>query len=263
MSFKVVDKYFSGQGNVYLAEIDPATNKPKGFVNIGNAPVCKISFKTDVEDKFESRSGNQLLAKRIPRKKTSDCTISIENCSKENLAIALYGASNVITGAAVAGESAIAYLGAETALLNPGVSAVVVKGTGAKSAKTYVLNKNYTVDTTYGTIHLMTTAEQTAAAAADLIADGDALAIDYTFASYTKTQAFTHTGREYVVRMEGVNTAESADLFLAQIWRFMPEPLKELSLIDDKTSPIELTGAAMADTSRADGDQFFTLIKNL
>ena len=263
MSQTVTDTYFSGQGKVFLGKIDPTTNKPKGFTHVGNAPTFKVAFKIEKEEKYESMSGNMLLTKSIPRKKTADGTLVIENCSKANLAIALYGAANVVTGTSVTGESKIAYLGLNIDLLHPGVSAVVVKGTGAKSAKTYVINKNYTVDATYGTIYLMTAAEQTAATATDLIAESDVLAIDYTFTTYTKTQAFTNTGEEYVVRMEGVNTAESGDKFLAIVWKFRPEPLKELSLIDDKTGNIELSGAVMADTSRADGDQFFTLVRAL
>lgn len=259
MSTAVSDKYFSGQGKVFLGEIDSTTGKPKGFIHVGNAPTCKISFKTDTEDKYESMSGNQLLTKRIPRKKTADVTLQIENFSKENLAIAIYGDTSAITGSSVTAESAIAYLGKEIGLLHPSVSAVVVKGTGAKSAKTYVVDKNYTVDAVYGTVHIMSAAAQTAASATDVIAEADVLAIDYTYAAYNKTKAFSNTGKEYVVRMEGINTAEGGEKFLATIWKFRPDPLKELSMIDDKTSSIELSGGALADTSRADGDQFYTL----
>ena len=261
MSTQVTDRYFSGQGKVYLGEIDQTTKKPKGFLHVGNATGLKIAFKTDVEDLYESMSGNQLLAQRIPRKKTSDISLQIQNVSKENLAIALYGSVAAVTGASVTAESKVAYLGTDINLLYPSVTSVVVKGTGAKSAVTYVLNKNYTVDATFGTIYLMTTAEQTAASAVASIAASDVLAIDYTYAAHSIVKAFASNSKEYVLRYEGINTSNSGSKFLVTIHRFVPDPLKDWSLIADKAGEIDFSGGALADTSRASDDQFASYIE--
>lgn len=261
MSTQVQDKYFSGQGKVYIGEIDPATNKPKGFIHVGNAPALKIAFKTDTEDLYESMSGNQLLAKRISRKKTADVTLQIQNLSKENLAIALYGTNAAVTGSTATAESQVAFLGTDVALAYPSVSAVVVKGTGAKSAKTYVLDKNYTVDAAFGTIRLFSDAEQIAAAAVDKITANDILAIDYTYAAHSKITAFSGTAKEYVLRFEGINTANDGSKFLVTVHRFVPDPLKDWSLIADKAGEIEFSGGALADSNRVAEDQFASYIE--
>lgn len=259
MGTSVNDRVFSGAGRVYLGEIDSVTKKPKGFLHVGNVPVCKISLSTETEDLYESMSGNQLLTKRIPRKKTAELSLNLSSWSKENLAIALYGTSATVTGSTANDEAVTAYLGKDVPLLHVSVSAVTVEN--STGLITYVVDKNYTVDADYGTIHIMTTAEQTAAGATDMITEAQALLVNYTFAGYDKTSAFTNTGKEYALRLEGVNSAEDGEKFLVIVHRFVPAPIKDWSLIDDKTGPIDISGAVIADTTRADGDQFVTEIR--
>lgn len=261
MAFNTETKYLSGQGIVTLEEIDAATGLGKGEVDVGNAPTLTMSMATENEDKYESRSGNQLLSKRIPRKKTSDIKLSIENCSSKMLAIALYGEENVVAGDTVTAEEHAVYLGKGRVLNFPTkVSNVVVKGTGANSAITYVLGKNYELDATYGTVNVYSAAEQTARSAVNSIADGAVLTFAYSYSGHVKTTAFAKTGVEYILRMKGVNTAESGEKFFATIHRFQPNPMNNFNFISNETTTIELDGAAMADTTRAEGDQFMTLI---
>lgn len=260
MAFNTETKYLSGQGIVTLEEIDAATGLGKGEVDVGNAPTLTMSMATENEDKYESRSGNQLLAKRIPRKKTADVKLSIENCSPAMLAVALYGAANVIASGTVTAEEHPVYLGKGRMLNHPKISSLVVKGTGADSAITYEVGKNYEIDATYGGINVYSDAEQTAKGAANNIADGDVLTFAYSYAGYVKTTAFANTGTEYVLRMKGVNTSESGEKFYATVHRFQPNPLNGFNFISNESTTIELDGAAMADTTRAEGDQFMTLI---
>lgn len=259
MSTTTATKTFSGAGRVYLAKRG-TTGVTGKFVHLGNAPQLKIGLKTDNEDLYESMSGNQLLMKRIPRKKTADVSLQVTNADMANIALGLYGTNEAVSSGTVTSGDYTAYLNGEIDLGKVNVSLVVIKD-AATGLITYEVNKNYTVDADFGTVHFFTTAEQTAKGAVANIAEAEALHINFSYAAFDRVNAFTTTGDEYVLIMEGINISESGQKFKVTVHRFIPEPMKDWSLIDDKTQTIDISGAALADTSRAEGDQFLSYIE--
>lgn len=244
-------KYYSGQGIVYLAEKD-SSGVLLGYRDIGNVPELKLSFQTDVIDHKESRTGNRLVDMRVATGKTCTASFSLEGFDPETLKTAMYATSATTAGGNVSAESATARLGKVIALAKIKVSSVVVKGTGAKSAITYVADKNYSVDAASGSLYIFSTAEATAASAVAQIADADVLAIDYTFATQSLTQAFKSSQLTYSLRLEGLNTADSNNPVVVTIPNFRPDPLKDLSLISNELQVFQMEGAALADTATGD-----------
>jgi hypothetical protein len=244
------DVYFSGAGKVYLAELD-ATGKPLGFEHVGNAFKLDISMKADNEDKFENQTGNSLLAKRVSRKKTADASLSLDSFSKANLQRVLYGTATALTGTTVTAESCVAYPGKEIMLEHGNISTT---GFSLKIGTTtnVLATTEYSIDNTYGAILIAATAATATA--------GTALVAAYSYGAQDEIKAFTTTGKEYALKFDGINTAEGGNKFRLKVHRFFFDPIKSWALIDDKMGSIELSGAVMADTARADGDQFYTHI---
>lgn len=259
MPRETTTEYFSGQGIVYLAEKDAVTGLPLGFRDIGNVPELKLSFSSENAEKKESRTGQRLTAIRVNTGNTATASITLDGFDAETLKTAMFASVANDAAGNVAAESATARLGLVVPLSKIKVSSVVVKGTGAKSAKTYVLNKNYTINTETGSLYILTTAEQTAAAAADQIADGDVLAVDFAYAAQTKVSAFKGSQKTYCLRFEGLNTALDNEPVVVTLPNFRPDPLKDLSLISDDLQTFVMDGAVLADTATGD----FAIIQKL
>ena len=250
---------FSGQGIVYLAEKD-SNGILLGYRDVGNVPELKLSFATTAIEHKESRTGNRLIDMKLATDKSCTASITLDGFDPETLKTAMYATVTTATAGTATAESATARIGKVIPLTKIQVAAVVVKGTGAKSAKTYVLDKNYTVSAANGSVYILTAAEQTTAAATDQIADADVLAIDYTYAAQTSTQAFKDSQKTYSLRFEGLNTADSNSPVVVTIPNFRPDPLKDLSLISNELQSFAMEGAALADTATGDFVQIQMLV---
>lgn len=240
---------FSGQGIVYLSEKD-SNGALLGYRDIGNVPELKLSFETSVIEHKESRTGNRLVDMRLATDKTCSVSITLDGFDPETLKTAMYATVTTVAAGTVTAESVTARLGKVVKLAKIGATNVVVKGTGAKSDVTYVLDENYTVNGS--SIYFMTAAEQTAASAVASITDADALAVDYSNAAQTNTQAFKDSQKTYSLMFEGLNTADGNAPVVVTIPNFRPDPLKDLSLISAELQSFQLEGAALADTATGD-----------
>ncbi len=239
---------FSGQGIVYLSEKDTNGNL-LGYRDVGNVPELKLSFETQTIEHKESRTGNRLVDHRLSTDKTCNASITLDGFDTETLKTVMYATVTTSAAGSELAESVTARLGKVMPLSKINVSTVVVKGTGAKSTETYVVNKNYTVDAGSGSIYIMTAAEQTAASATDDIADADVLTVAYAYAAQTKTNAFKDSQKTYSLRFEGLNTADNNAPVVVTIPNFRPDPLKDLSLISNEYQTFQMEGAALADSA--------------
>jgi hypothetical protein len=241
--------YYSGQGIVYLAEKD-SNGALLGYRDIGNVPELKLSFETTTIEHKEARSGNRLTDLRLATDKNCTASITLEGFDAETLKTAMFATVTTSASGTVTAEEFTARLGKVSKLAKIGASAVVLKGTGANSAITYVLDKNYTVNGS--SIYIMSAAEQTAAAATNSIADGAVLSVAYSYAAQTETKAFKDSQKTYSLMFEGLNTADSNAPVVVTIPNFRPDPLKDLSLISNELQTFVLEGAALADTATGD-----------
>ena len=153
------------------------------------------------------------------------------------------GTSTVITVAntCVVGQrvAVSGFAGADAAMLNNKTHVVTVASAASITVATNTVGKTITVGTPL------------------LIQDGGALTVDYTYASQYVVQGMTQGSPERWVRFEGLNTADNNAPVVVDIFRFLVDPLKELSFIGDTVNSFQLEGNMLADNGRSTGSKFF------
>lgn len=245
MAWDTSNQYFSGQGIVLLARRDAVTGKPMGFTPIGNVSNLKISIALSTIEHKESQTGQRAIDLRLTTETKASLSMTVENFISQNLADSLRGQNTVIPGGTVADELVAAYSGKIMSLARVKVSAVTVKN----GTTTLVAGTDYTVNTEAGSIKLLP----------GLIGfvDGGQLKVSYTFAAQTRIDALTDQANELYMRFEGLNTAQGNAPVVVEIFKFLTDPLKELSLIGDAIQQFTLDGSVLADPLQLTGSKFF------
>ena len=82
-----MNQYASYQGRVYLANRD-ANGNPIDARTPGNVADLKISLKMDTIDHYESSSGQRALDHRLTKSKNASISLTLEEFTAENLALA-------------------------------------------------------------------------------------------------------------------------------------------------------------------------------
>lgn len=232
--------YASFQGRVYLGKRDSAGH-PLEVRSPGNVAELKLSLKTDVLEHFESQTGQRSLDHRMVKQKSATVNLTIEEFTKENLALALYG--NHVTGAggSVTDEplgGTMPVVGDRYFLAHPKVAAVVLVDSAATPA-TLTAGTHYTVDTDFGALQFL-----------DITGFTLPLKARYTFGTATEIGIFTQALPERFLRLEGINTAQGNAKVLVELYRVAFDPLKEISFISDEYNKFELEGSLLADTTK-------------
>lgn len=242
----MTDRYWRGQGACYISDRDPVTGQPTGgFRFLGNVPMLKVGLTTQEVKHQESYTGQQLTDLKIETSKEATINIQLESFDKDNLALALFGTSTLIAGATVSGETLIGYVGKTTPLANINLT-TFTSLTNAGGTTTYVLGTDYTVNLATGSISIPRTGST--------ITDGSSLRANYVCGNSEKVSAFTKVNKEYWLRFEGLNTAESNNPVVLDMYRTRFMPTKELSLImnDQNLSSLELDGEILYDAKQPD-----------
>ena len=232
--------YASFQGRVYLGKRD-AMGNPIEVRSPGNVAELKLSLKTDVLEHYESQTGQRTLDHRMVKQKSATVNLTIEEFTKENLALALYG--NFVTGAAgtVTGEplgGVAPVIGDRYFLAHPKVSTLVVTDSATTPA-TLALGTNYTAETDFGALQFLEITGFTAPFKAS-----------YAFGVATEIGIFTQPLPERYLRLEGLNTAQGNAKVLVELYRVAFDPLKEISFISDEYNKFEMEGSLLADSSK-------------
>jgi len=232
--------YASFQGRVYLGKRDTEGN-PQDVRSPGNVAELKLALKTDVLEHYESQSGQRTLDHRMVKQKSATVMLTIEEFTKENLALALYGTHVVgepgtVTDEPVGGATPV--VGDRYFLAHPKVSSLVVTDSAGTPAA-LTLGTHYTADTDFGAIQFLDTAGFTAPFKAS-----------YAFGVATEIGIFTQALPERYLRLEGINTAQDNAKVLVELYRVAFDPLKEISFISDDYNKFELEGSLLADGTK-------------
>ena len=246
-------KYYSGQGVVLIGSYDESGNVT-GLEAVGNVTDLKVSIETSTTEHKESQSGQRAVDFRLTTETKANLTMTLENFSRDTLAMALRGGYTAIAGSTATDAPIKAYLGKVVALPHVKVSAVTV----SKGATALVA---YTNDTTPYDYQLNGDAGSIKFAATPTTAglvDGDALTVDYTYAAQARVDALTENPQPRFLRFEGLNTLDGDNPVIVEAFKFTVDPAKELALIsgEDQAS-FELEGSLLADASRTTGSKFF------
>jgi len=239
------NKYYSGQGRCFIGD-----SELEGLRKVGNVPALVISLSVETLEHKESHSGQRLTDKRLQIGKTANVTITLENFKKENLALALYGtvdeeaASSAVDEAFTDDSPVVNYV---YPLDHQQVSNVVVEDSAGTPA-TLIEDTDYEVNYEHGSIEILNLGSYVAPFTAS-----------YDYAAVSRVGMFAETPPERFMRFEGLNTAETDEPVLVELYKVKLDPLAELGLITDEITQLELTGTALLDSSRsvsADLSQF-------
>jgi len=232
--------YASFQGRVFLGKRDES-GLPIEVRSPGNVAELKLSLKTDVLEHYESQTGQRSLDHRMVKQKSATVNLTIEEFTKENLALALYGnhvvgTSGTVTAEPVGGATPI--VGDRYFLAHPKVSSLVVVDSAATPA-TLALGTNYTADTDFGALQFL-----------EITGFTPPFKASYAYGVATEIGIFTQALPERFLRLEGVNTAQGNAKVLVELYRVAFDPLKEISFISDEYNKFELEGSLLADTTK-------------
>lgn len=232
--------YASFQGRVFLGKRD-TLGQPIEVRSPGNVAELKLSLKTDVVEHYESQTGQRSLDHRLIKQKSATVNLTIEEFTKENLALALYG--NHITGNA--GSVTAEPIGGSTPLIgdryflaHPKVSSLTLLDS-AVSPATLTADTHYTADVDFGAIQFL-----------DISSFTPPFKANYTYGITTEIGIFTQALPERYLRLEGINTAQGNAKVLVELYRVAFDPLKEISFISDEYNKFELEGSLLTDSTK-------------
>ena len=232
--------YASFQGRVYLGKRD-VNGLPLEVRSPGNVADLSLALKTDVIEHYESQTGQRAVDLRLVKQKSATVALTIEEFTKENLALALYGNYVIGSGGSVTNETvggATPVIGERHFLAHPNVSALTVADS-AGTPTTLVAGTHYTVDTDFGAIQFLDIAGLTAPFKAN-----------YTYGAVTEIGIFTQPLPERFLRLEGVNTAAGNAKVLIELYRVAFDPLKKFDIISNDLNKFELEGSLLADSTK-------------
>jgi hypothetical protein len=249
--------YFSGQGVVLMASRDEDGN-PEGFLPIGNCPALNLSVAVQNLEHRESTTGARGIDLRLVQEINTTVNITMESINQENLRLGLYGATTAVSAVTTGAEKTItikSQLGKIFDLGHLNVTGV----TATAGATPVVVNKNFILNAEAGSIRFMTTAEQTEAGAADMLAEDIDVTFTFLHGAYSQLDALTEAQPERWLRFEGLNTARDNEPVIVDVFRFAADPLQELALITEELGEISVQGSALADLLRTTGSRYFRI----
>jgi len=236
-------QYLLGQGKVYIAARD-AAGKPKAQRWLGDVSAAKVGLKVTKADQKESYSGQRSTVKSIVVGKEATFDMTLQEVSKDNLALALSGKPTSLVSGSVTGEALPLALiaGDRVSLKYPKVSSVVITDSATPSVT--LDPAKYDVDADFGAITFKDVAGVT-----------QPLKVAYTHAPLESVSMFTAQQSEVFIRYEGINLAEGGTPIVVELYKVNPEPLKDLALITDKFADMAISSAVLIDSSKPADDE--------
>lgn len=249
MAWETKSRYFSGQGVVLMGDTDTDGN-PTGLLPIGNVSALKIAVAVTNLEHRESQSGQRGTDLRLTTETKVSVSMDMESYIASNIALGLRGTVNKKIAGTVTAELSKCYLGKMMPLKHAKVSAVVIKDTEV-IPNTLVA---YTLGAADGDWDYMLNADagsvQWAANPVSALLDADAVSIAYSYAAQQHVEPLTTAQPEKFLRFEGLNTAEDNKPVIIEVFRYSPDPLKELDLISDGVGKFALDSSALMDVRR-------------
>ncbi len=238
-----MDKLYCGKGELY-AGVALVAGGPPVLTSLGDVSKFTLSPKATTIDHRESQSGKNLRNGRIVTGNDLDASFVMEEVLADNLALALWGTNAAVTGGTVTSETLAtgAVVGSLLALANPKVSAVTITDSTG-TPKTLVADTNYKLHADHGSIEIL-----------DITTGGaytQPFKAAYTFAAYVRVAIFLALAPVRYLRYEGINL-QDASAIVVEIYNFKGNPLKSLDLIGDKFQNLEVDGACILDSTKAD-----------
>lgn len=242
---------FKGRGEISLVDYAAYFAKAAGLEPVGNAPALAVNVSEKSEDlpDYTSPAGGTSCTVREIEKVEIALTLACH--TPKNLVRALYGAGaeEDVATAAVVGEPHVLWPGAVEPLGDLIDDAVAVTVTNPAGSTTYVVGTDYIV-TPAGSIKHVATGSIPAPTVTSGIGQPN-IKVSYTRKLQSKLQLFAAPSRPMALHFDGINIAAEQpfathfDLFKVRL-----SAAKNLTLIGDNLSKLELTGTVLRDETK-------------
>ncbi|MDY0274799.1 MAG: hypothetical protein RBR42_05075 [Desulfomicrobium sp.] len=254
--------YYSGQGVVLVGEYgttDLTKNDVTGLTAVGNVTDLRISIETSSAEHKESQSGMRLVDYQFPTETKASLIMTVENFSRDILAMAFRGSYTAKTGTTIAKGSALDikfYKGKVVPLQHIKVSAVTIDKGETPLVPYNPLTPNakydYVLNEEAGSVRFSDDPDTVS------LDDGDALKVYYTYADHAVVDALTSNPAPRFLRFEGLNTVDGDSPVVVEAFKFVLDPAKELALItSEEMASFEMEGALLADSNQITGSKIF------
>lgn len=249
---------YLGAGEVWFDRFDNTTGLPTGLRHLGNVDSFATTGKEEVVDKKSAMTGLRTLLAEVPKGFALEVAIDCSEWDPNNVALALLGQVSTFTQAANAAITAGPINAGAVIALDTwyDLGSLNVTVTDVKQGATTLNAAAYTVRADVGMIVFLSSyTGPNPATAAVTTWDGSCTAI--TAKSLVKALSVS----KIVGHLRYVSALDQANgpRVLVNIWRVNLYPDGDLGFIAEDFSNFKLKGNALADLTRAVGDQFMTV----
>jgi len=232
--------YYSGQGKLLVANV--VNGVPGAFRRLFDVGELTVTADIEVEEVQENESGGRLTSLRLQGKKATSFSFKLRHFTDRNVAMMLYSTASVIAASTATNQVAPNPLavGDFWRLPHQRVSSVVITDS-AGSPATLTLNTHYRISSAdHGTIEIL-----------NLAALVQPFKAAYSYAAVVNIPMFTTGIVEMWLRFEGLNTANSNEPVLVELYRCAMDPVRNLELINNKAWEGDMQGSALYDETKA------------
>lgn len=255
-----------GRGKVYVDRLD-ASGVKTGERFLGNCTTFEVGVTDDVLEKFSSASSTSDLVKRVNRQRTPEVQITLDEFSKENIALAMMGDVSAFTqsGATVTDEAVATtstkkgyyvQLGGSTPARH--ISSVTsVRSASGGGGTLYVAGTDYDVDLVRARLYIRP---------AGGIPDAGPIFVTYVKSAVTgTTRPYVQIGKSATIEcfVRFVGDPASGPTKEVELWKVAFQPDGVLGLISEEFGSFALTGAVQADETNHPGDEKYGRIYDL
>lgn len=220
-----------------------------GFVELGNCSALALAVESEVKQLRDFRSPGGGTYNRVDRITAVNVSLTAHDLSPLNLSLALYGTTTAVTGGPVTDENAVAAKGAYVAL--EGQPSAITSVGPIVTGTAYVAGTDYVFQ--HGGLFIP---EGSAIPAP--VAGAANVKVTYTQKKGNLVQALMTAAPELEFLFLGLNEADGGSATTVNLWRAKLGPAQSIPLIGDDYAALEMTGAALADSSRPAGEsQYF------
>ncbi|TAA27670.1 hypothetical protein EA661_13025 [Pseudoxanthomonas winnipegensis] len=242
------DYSYLGSGKLLVREFGSAAP----FVEVGNCSAVTLTPQTNSIVLADSTQPGGGTRNQVDRVTGWQLAYTFTDLSPDNLARATRGTASAITAGTVTDETAVAYLGGSTPLLNPAATITTVKG--ASGSTTYTAGTDYELRD--GMLYIPSTSSIPAP-----VAGAANVKVTYTNVAGQRVEAQTTSQKNYEFLFAGLNEARSGKPVRLNAYKVSGGVLQEMALIGDQFGSFQVTGGLLADTSKPAGkSQYFNAV---
>ena len=238
MAYEYKPEYFSGQGRLSIAKI--VDGKAQVYRFAGNVPTLEISTEVQTNDHKESHSGQRAIDYSIVTERNVSFSATLEEFTKENLALALGASVTLVDAKTVKDEplSSKPKNGDVLYLRYPNAKDIVINVEGSPAVASA-----FEIDARFGRVTIL-----------DEIQFNGNVTASYKTNPVTEIEALQENVEGYALRFDGLNTAKADEPVIVKIGKVQLNPAETLSLISDELNSFALTGKVLIE-----GGKFYSI----